>query len=180
MKKLILALLLTCFTMPLLAQDVGLFYDPDRDGEGLIMLKRDNMIQFNFFTFIHRCNHRFFDSELLIMDKSYRPCRRQQAWYVTGQHPIRDGQATGVLYTANPDDRYYFSDEDDDPINTSLADVVDIGLFVLTQTPTGFDMIVLQTGNVLHPEADIYHRTYKFRQYLFGPTHPIATPVPTE
>lgn len=161
--KFILAAILLLFaSTTLYAQDDGLFYDVDRDGEGLIVLKRDNIVQFSFFSYIERCRHRYFDSEAFIEDKSYNWCRKQQIWYITGQHPIVEGQAQGPLYTANP------YDHEDDDLDTLLADVVDVGLFVLTKTPTGYDMIVLQTGNILHPDADIYHRTFKFRQYLFG------------
>ena len=171
MKTILLFILLTCLTGTAFAQDSGLFYDPSRDGEGLILNKRDHMIQFSFFTYIHRCNNKYFADEALIRDEDYNHCRRQQAWYITGQHPMANGEATGVLYTANPHKRHY--GHDDEPIETLLADVVDIGLFVLTKTPTGYDMIVLQTGDVLHPESDIYHRTYTFDQYLFG-----AAPIP--
>ena len=168
MKYLLSVILTLMISTPLLAEpDIGLFYDEARDGEGLIMLKRDDMIQFNFFSYIKRCNHRSFDGEGLIEAKGYNWCRKQQAWYITGAHPLAGGQATGPLYTANPHDDF------DEGIDTLLADVVDIGIFVLTQTPTGYDMIVLQTGHVLHPDAEIYHRTYHFSTYLFGPTHPI-------
>lgn len=164
MKYLLTVILALIISTPLMAQDTGLFYDPERDGEGIIMLKRDNMIQFNFFSYIERCRHRYFDVEAFIQDKSYNWCRKQQIWYVTGQVPIVEGQAVGALYTANPYD-------DDDAVDTTLADVVDIGLFILTKTATGFDMIVLQTGSVLHEDADIYHRTFHFSQYLFGAVH---------
>ena len=174
MKKIILAILLTCIALPAMAQEMGLFFDPDRDGEGIILLKREQMIQFSFFTYIHRCRHRYFDGEATIRDLEFQYCRRQQVWYITGQHPLANGQSTGVLYTANPYDNLY--GDDDEPIDTLLADVVDIGLFVLTQTATGFNMIVLQTGDVLHPDADIYHRTYQFSQYLFGPA-PMPSPA---
>ena len=171
MKYFLASILALMISSPLLADpETGLFYDENFDGEGLIMLKRDDMIQFSFFSYIKRCNHRSFDGEGLIADKGYRWCRKQQAWYVTGQHPIAGGQATGPLYTANPYDDF------DEDVDTLLAEVVDIGIFVLTQTPTGFDMIVLQTGNVLHPDAEIYHRTYHFSTYLFGPTHPVPVP----
>ena len=170
MKYLLTVILALMISSPLLAQDVGLFYDEDRDGEGLIMLKRDEVVQFSFFTYVKRCKHRSFDGEGLIEAKGYNWCRKQQAWYITGAHPIAGGQATGPLYTANPYEHF------EDGVDTFLAEVVDIGIFVLTETPTGFDMIVLQTGNVLHPDAEIYHRTYHFSTYLFGPTHPVPIP----
>lgn len=181
MKYILIAILALMISGPLLAHDgnvcpndepcTGLFYDMERDKEGINVLRRDNLIEFTFFTYIKRCNHRYFDGEATITDLSFNYCKRQQAWYVTGAHPIHNGEATGVLYTANPHDYYY--GHDDEPIDTFLANSVDIGLFVLTRTPTGYDMIVLQTGNVLHPNADIYHRTFHFSTYLFGPEHPI-------
>ena len=167
MKKILLIILLTCLSATAFAQTAGLFYDPDRDGEGIIVLKRQGVIQFSFFSYIKRCNHRNFDEEAFIEDEGYRWCRKQQIWFITGQHPIVEGQAQGPLYTANPHERH------DEDVDTLLADVVDVGLFVLNKTATGYDMIVLQTGDVLDPDADIYHRTHHFRQYLFG-----AAPMP--
>ena len=79
MKTLLSVILALMISTPLLADpEVGLFYDINYDGEGVIMLKRDNMIQFNFFTYIKRCNHRSFEGEGLIVDKGYNWCRKQQ------------------------------------------------------------------------------------------------------
>jgi hypothetical protein len=163
MKKYILALILICFTGSVFAQDSGLFYDPERNGEGLYVLERDGILQIGFFTYIRRCNHHLFDGEAKIIDEGFRYCRLQQAWYVSGQHPLLGGQANGPLYVGNP--------YEGDDIDTTLAHVIDVGVFYLFKTETGYDMIVLQTGGALHPDADIYHRTYHFSQYLFGSVH---------
>ena len=179
MKKFLLTLCLLIVAGPAFAQETfsGLFFDPERDGEGVLLFEQAGIIQFNFFTCIERCRRRNYEDEGLILEgvKGYDFCRPQQAWYITGTHPLVSGQAIGPLYTSVP----YNQDEDVDAL---LADVVDVGLFVLTQTATGFDMIVLQTGNALDEDADIYHRTYHFTSYLFGPSpkNPIGDEFPEE
>jgi hypothetical protein len=162
MRKLLLFILLIAMSVTAVAQDAGLFFDPDRPGEGVNILKRDNMVSFTFFSYVDRCLHRSFDDEAFIEDKAYNWCRKQQIWYISGQHPLVEGQATGPIYTANPYEEYEEGE---------LADVVDVGIFFLTKTATGYRMVVLQTGDVLDPDAAIFHTTFDFSQYLFGSEH---------
>ena len=169
----------------------GLFADPDRSGEGAAIfeqerLNNDNVIQATVFTYMNRCNNRAFDSEGDLIDRlkdftyttntgegdvvidlvdvveglaAYDHCREIQAWFITGNHPISGGQAVGPIYITEP-----FQDS-----ALPLADVQDVGLFVIKEAGSGFSLEVLQTGRVLDEDSELYMRTYRW-DYLFGPT----------
>jgi len=54
-------------------------------------------------------------------------------------------------------------------VDGTLAEVDDVGLFVIRENGNGFNLEVLQTGNALDEDSELYMRTYRW-EYLFGPT----------
>jgi hypothetical protein len=84
MKTLILlAILLLSSPVYAHPQTDGLF-----NGEGLNIYTRDGRVQFTLYTFIRRCNNRHFEDEIFIVDEDFRYCRKMQAWFFTGAHPM--------------------------------------------------------------------------------------------
>ena len=47
----LVTLLALCFTFPVLAGDTGIYFDPNRDGEGIVLNRAGERVQFYFFTY---------------------------------------------------------------------------------------------------------------------------------
>ena len=164
MKTLIVLLVTLLLSSPLYAhpQENGLFYNPDRNGEGMNIYTRDGRVQFTLYTFIRRCHNKQFEDEFFIVDEDFDWCRKQQAWFFTGAHPLTDGEASGILFIGNPYDDIDFFD---------LARFLSVGVFFLTETDTGYILRVVCTEDALDKQADICGRTFDFNTYLYGPEH---------
>ena len=193
MKNFWMILFCVLFCTSALAQNQsGLYADPERDGEGAaifeqVRLDNDNVIQATIFTYINRCNNRAYDAEgdllqelqnftyTIVVDeeevlvrlvdrvrglRNYHHCRKIQAWFITGNHPLSGGQAVGPIYITDPFEVL---------VDGTLAEVDDVGLFVIRENGNGFNLEVLQTGNALDEDSELYMRTYRW-EYLFGPT----------
>ena len=165
MKYLLFILLLFAFPVMADVPENGLFYDPDRNGEGINIYTRDDKVQFTLYTYIQRCRYPHYDDEYLIVDENYYWCRKQQAWFFTGAHPIDDGEAVGILFLGNPYDDVDFTD---------LEEFLDVGVFFLKKTQTGYRLRVVCDSQALRKQADICQRTFDFNTYLYGPTHPVV------
>jgi len=173
----------------------GLHTNEGFDGEGAAIfeqdrLNADNVVQFTLFTYMERCHNRAYDNQgdlleelqdytyTIVVDEeevlirlvdmveglaAYDHCRKIQVWFITGNHPLSGGQAVGPIYISEP-----FQDS-----GSPLADVQDVGLFVMKEVAGGFEVEVLQTGRVLDENSELYMKRYHL-QYLFGPT--LSTP----
>jgi hypothetical protein len=161
----------------------GTFFDPDNPGEGIDMYTAGDCeiycrIHFKFFTYLKRDDNHKYDAEILIQDdllvseQDYRRDRYQLAWFTSSAHPMWFGESVGVLYMGDA-----YQDPDFLIPYRGRGRALDIGLFVLTQTATGYTLTVLKTGDVLDDDARIYHTFYNFTDCVFGPACLAAVPV---
>lgn len=119
----------------------GSYYNPDRDGEGLIVYVRDSTLVFYFFTYYDR----FTSVEPTVSPAPPDPveisCKNEGVWFI-GIAQDWDGQgASGDVLLARALDY-----PNVDPITNQLQAMIKIGGFTATAQEGGFDLIVTSTG----------------------------------
>jgi len=125
------------------AADTGLWYDPERDGEGINVITRNSTLVFFFYTY--RDNVHLIppsvspDPPSLVPEEPNTPI-----WYM-GQAEDYDGKiANGTLYTGEALDY-------PNAVETSLASVEEVGTFTLFRDGDGWILEINYSWNYLVP-----------------------------
>lgn len=155
MKKLIVAILLTCFTLPALAQS-GVFYDDERKGEGVTVfewvdLHGDTQITFYFYTY-----HGNDDQRWLLGSDEY---------------DAESSSSTGLLYETEGEN-YPVGIPSNEPFEEDVMIVgepFEIGTYVLRKAKDGG--YLLWVSRLVKPE------TLENGDYLYDRTFYFTTPL---
>lgn len=162
MKKYALALLLTLLAAT--ANASGLYYDADRNGEGILILDNETTIVGYLFTYGgEACN----DVRLpqvgphLPTDTG---CKlNEQRWFFFADDLV-NGEASGTLYIASgvnyPDGEI----DPDNPFGVIVGLPEPVGTYHLRTMESGYQVIVLSEGTTDDP---LYERIFNFTAKLF-------------
>lgn len=166
MKHLVLTIILALFSSTLFAAEAGVFYNPDRDGEGATVFTDGSSLALFFYTY---------RDEVVIRPPEVSPsyplpgpelvCVNEPIWYLL-QADDYDGQsASGNAYTGIAFSYPY-------PVGKNLSDVQQIGTFFLNRDQDGFDLMIDWVENdVVSPYVSLYDSVYQ----LWTPLASIST-----
>jgi len=143
------------------ADDSGIFYDPDRDGEGIVLTRNGNDIVFYFYTY--HPNEGCWNSKA-------EGCNDQR-WFVSGVAPlIQDSVVTGQFHITKGMDFHPCTGPKITPEASTMTimelqscyEIILVGDFLLTRNGDGWNLQVSQKGDFLPKNDPIYTTDYTF------------------
>ena len=166
MKYISILIALFLFSTPVLAQrddpvpptvESGIFYDADRDGEGIVVTADEDGILFYFYTY---------HPDYGCWNSKDPDCSDQRFFVSTKEPLIRDTYVIGDLYTTVG--TYYPECVGEGPKVSPASDRktcgvnVLIGEFFLSRIDGGWALEVDQEGDFLPEDDPLYETTYEF------------------
>ncbi len=170
MRKIIFALLALCMCHPVFAQDSGMYFDAERSGEGILLMRdKDANMTLFLFTFGGECNY---------IEPSVSPSESEcdtngQRWFWgSGKYDPNLDQVkaeffivTGVSYPDGDMDPF-------DPFIQNVGKAREVGEFTLRRTGDGWRLFVDRDNEDWLEEEDVlYSRIWTFTTLLFQAGH---------
>ena len=177
MKKWLLTLVLMLVAGPSVAGDSGLYYDEQRNGEGILVLVDGTKYVTYFFTYGGlECYED--DNGPKTQGISGDDCdlNGQRWFYGSDDFDFLLGQVAGTLYMAHGILYPIGEPVDNVPFVHNVGKSVAVGSYILRPNGEGFLMDVAPSGEVLDKFDPLYENIYIFRKVLFkadesvGPT----------
>ena len=157
------------FSMPLMAQDSGLYFNPERDGEGISLTRNGDTIQFMFWNY--EPNENCYNIEIpnggLVNEEN---CHEQRYFMSSGDPLTGDNFVDGWLYNTVG---LNYPQGITDPVNPFVMHVGEphiVGLYTLERQNNGWRLVVIQFGDVLNEDDPLYDSVYEFSTLLFPAT----------
>ena len=176
MKKWLLTLVLMLVAGTSVAGDSGLYYDEQRNGEGILVMVDGTKYVTYFFTYGGlECE---FDKapEPKGIEEDDCDLNGQRWFFGSDDFDPLLGQVGGTLYMAHGILYPIGEPVDNEPFIHNVGKAVAVGKYVLRPNGDGFLMDVAPTGEVLDEMDPLYEEIYIFRKVLFkvdesvGPT----------
>lgn len=143
----VLAVLLSLAT-PLFAQS-GIFYDPDRDGEGALVMRDKTYVAAYVFTYDDGGD---------------------QVWYFfADEWNDQKNESTGFIYRAQSVNWPMGEPQPDNPFGMEVGEAVVVGIYILEPSKTGYRMVVLPFGDELDENDPLFERVHDWTFHLFEP-----------
>ncbi len=154
--KLFLTLLLICGS----AFADGVYHDPTRPGEGIVVLERESQLVFYFFSYADPKGSGAPTVSPPPPPPEVQQKKNSQAWYFAVSNDY-DGQiGTGEVYVTKPASGYPSRVRRDG----SVARAVLVGDFVIERTDTGYTLEILESPFSLVDGHVLYTRFWDFSE----------------
>lgn len=166
MKRLINALLilwLGLFSLNAFPQ-TGVYYNPDRDGEGIVAFTDDERIVFYVYTYGAELCATERVEPLVIQEVC---TNNGQRWFF-GADPWNGRAATGFLFATEGVEYPKGKPDPSNPYGVIVGEPTAVGFYVIDYTELGYRLAVVPFG-VVDPDDEIYNRVYNFSGLLFAP-----------
>lgn len=169
--KYILSLLLLFVAAPIYAAETGLFFDSERNGEGLLVMRDDRLIVTYFFSYgASSCDE---EDEPVVgpLLPEFYDCEYQgQRWFFTSNKwNGEDMEATGFMFMASGVDYPKGIPDMTDPFVQIVGEAVPVGVYLLRPAGDGYQMLVVPYGDQLDKDDPLFGRIYQFTTLLFEP-----------
>ena len=160
MKKILAVLFAALFSASVFAD--GIYHDPDRPGEGIAVFDREPTLVFYFFSYGDTGG----DRPPTVSPRPPEPDLLQgedsQAWYFGVASDYDGEEGTGTLYVSRPVGYPTVRLRDG-----SVADVLEVGTFVIERSATGYTLDVLPAPFALLDSHELYARRWDFSEAVF-------------
>ncbi len=170
MKKL-LALLLLTVSFNLTAQPVtGLFFDDERDGEGLMTFTNGADLIGYFYTYGEsHCVEP--PSSVQSKTNSHWDCDiyNQRWFFFVNTWNAKTMEATGFLYQAHGTEYPKGIPDPANPFGVIVGEAMAVGVYVLRRSGQGYAMVVAPVIGPLDPDDPLFARVFNFKTLLFAP-----------
>jgi hypothetical protein len=151
----------------LFAQDSGLYYNVERDGEGINLLRDGDTVVFYFYTYEPRegCwNIEVPEGGLVTEDNC-----GEQRWFLSGGDKLEDdGTLEGWLFAGLGTSYPKCLPDPNDPFLTICGEAHVVGRYIMSRYNDGWRMIVIPFGEILDKEDPLFNNVYEFTTLLFS------------
>jgi len=175
MKKYLIAGLLWLMALNAVAGDSGLYTDETRYGEGITLIRSQDIVQFFLFTYEPNAECWNFENIPEVTDWDEHNCHEQR-WFLTGGDELIGDTVNGFLYQTVGIDYPDGGIDPDDPFVSVVGDDFVVGLYVLKRQGTGWRMVVFPVGNVLSIDDPLYNTTFSFGRVILNAEEPEINP----
>jgi hypothetical protein len=167
MKYLILMLLL--ISTPLLAGDSGLYYNIERDGEGINLIRNGDQMVFYFYTYEPEtvCTAINLPEDGLVRGDN---CHAQRWFLNSGDFLIEDEEMEGWLYVGIGLLYPKCLVDAQDPFLRRCGEAHIVGRYIMSRYNDGWRMVVVRFGGILRVNDPLYTTVYEFNTPLFEAT----------
>jgi hypothetical protein len=148
--------------------DSGLFYNPERDGEGINLIRNGDHVVFYFYTYEphETCWNIEIPEGGLVTEAN---CNEQR-WFLSGGDKIDDGIIEGWLYTGLGTGYPKCLPNPEDPFLTVCGEAHIVGRYIMARNLTGWRMVVVRVGDILDKEDPLFNQVFDFNTPLFMAT----------
>lgn len=166
--KYILAALLALMTLPAFAMDSGLYFNPERDGEGINLIRNGDKVVFYFYTYQphERCWNVEVPEGSLVTDDN---CNEQR-WFLSAGDKLQEDTIEGWLYIGLGTGYPKCLPNPEDPFLSVCGDAHIIGRYIMARNQNGWRMIVVRVGEILDKEDPLFNQVFDFTTPLFMAT----------
>ncbi len=170
-KLLLILLFAMVAAAPIYAADTGLFYDAERDGEGLLVMRDERLIVTYFFTYgASSCDEDYKPDVGPLLPEFYDCGNQGQRWFFTSDKwNGEDMEATGFIFMASGVDYPKGIPDVTNPFVQIVGEAIPVGVYILRPAGDGYQMLVVPYGDRLDKDDPLYNRIYQFTTLLFEP-----------
>ena len=164
-----LLILLLALSMPLMAQDSGLYYNVERDGEGINLIRNGDTVVFYLYTYENEtgCWNIEIPETGLVNESN---CGEQR-WFLSGGDKIIDDSVIeGWLYMGIGTGYPKCIPDANDPFLSICGEAHIVGRYIMSRYNDGWRMIVLHFGEILGKEDHLYSTVFEFTTQLLVAT----------
>ena len=177
MKKLLILLILLPLTV--FSSDSGLYFNPERDGEGIQVSRNGDTIQIFFYTYEpnDECWNITIPEGGLVTDDN---CHEQRYFFTAGNTLFDNSVATGYLYTTAGLDYPEGLTNLGNPFVAQVGEAIVVAQYSLQRVlwidpktqelRNGFRMVFVRFGDVLDEDDPLFTQVYDFPTQLFAAT----------
>lgn len=165
--KYLVALILMFVTASAFSEgpDSGLYFNPERDGEGINLIRNGDVIVFYFFTYepASECwNISIPDGGLVTEENCH-----EQRWFLSSGDIIEDDKVVeGWLYTAVGLGYPKCLVTPDNPFDSICGEAHIVGRYIMSRFNDGWRMIVIPFTEILDKEDALFGRVFEFTEKL--------------
>ena len=167
-KKVLVFLLTIMSASPVLAGDSGLYYNAERDGEGILLLRNKDTVVNYFFTY--EPHQGCWGITLPKGSRTTYDNCHEQRWFFSADEINDKGLVKGFLYAATGLDYPYGVPDPVNPFAAIIGEAQLVGLYVLQRSDTGWRMVVARVGEFLDEEDPLFDTVFDFQTPLFEAT----------
>lgn len=154
------------FTSPVIAGDSGIYFNFDRSGEGITLVRHDDTLQFSFFSFKpwQGCPGIDIPYYTLLTEENCHFSR----WFISGADPIiGDNAVTGDLFIGLGFDYPDGIPDYGNPFGVLVGDGFKVGTYTLQRFQGGWRLAVTRYGAILDVDDPLYTTIYEFTTFLY-------------
>jgi hypothetical protein len=171
MYKFLLTLLLLLCSFNLAAGETGLFYDADREGSGIMVLRDERLTVLYMYTYGARSCHHYLEPSVSPSVPYGGECGidGQRWFFLADKWNEADDEATGFLFMAEGDNFPQGIPDVTNPFSVIIGKAIPVGVYVLRPSGDGYQMLVVRFGDSLDGDDPLYGRIFNFTTPLFEP-----------
>lgn len=164
MKRLFFLALLT-FSLAAFAQDSGLYFNLERDGEGLVLTRNGEFVQFFLYVYSeHQGCYGISVPDGGLVDEGN--CH-EAIWYLSsGDMMENEDRVEGWLYIPLGLDYSDGITKPANPFASTVGEAHIVGLYILERHEAGWRLKVVRFGEILDEDDDLFDRIYEFKDPL--------------
>lgn len=155
----------------LFAGDSGIYFDSDRDGEGIVMTRNKNLIQIYVYTYDpwQGCPGITVPKGGLVTENT---CYENR-WFLTGGDTIDadDMIVTGYMYMGLGLSYPKGIVDPKDPFKSIVGEAHIVGLYVMQRFGEGWRLAVVRFGTLLPKNDPLFSQIFEFTDRLLEGTH---------
>ena len=171
MKYFFLSLLLLLIPTVAMSETTGLFYDSERSGEGIMVMRDERRIVTYFYTYGDSDCDKSYTPDVGPVLQEYYDCTQQgQRWFfgVDNWNEV-DEEATGFLFMTAGYNYPEGIPKPTNPFGVDIGEAIAVGVYIMRPAGDGYQMLIVPYGDTLAKDDPLYGRIYQFTDLLFAP-----------
>lgn len=163
--KYVILLITLLLSFNLTAQDSGLFYDTSRDGEGIVLTRDGQWVNFFLFTYgAYGCDGKQLPSvsPVISLDEQMCEYNGQRWFFATDKYDKDSEEVEGFLYITQGVNYPAGVPDGADPFVNIVGDPIAIGIYILKRHDKGWRLLVVPFGQFLEPDDELFAPIFNF------------------